>query len=266
MTRAQRIAAGIAALLGLSAGTATIVTNDWLEDEGWRLTVYLDSIGRPTVCAGHTGPEVVMGDTWTEDECIAVTIADIVKHGKPVLDALIAATEGEKAAYIGFGGNAGVAAFLNSTMRELQNRGERAQACLQFRRWVYVTINGRKVDCRTAGRLCPGLPERRERQLKRCMQDVEPPPPPPRPTAELRYFYIAGAPHVQHPVQHLLADRAAVGGHGDRLLVAPVDQHHRRLGGLVLREGPARHHLGAGLDRIPGRRHRRSLAALAHAA
>jgi lysozyme len=164
-----RIALGVSAVLGITYGAAELYVTDWITDEGWRLDVYLDSIGKPTVCAGHTGPEVRLGDVWTVDECVAVTIVDLNKHGQRVINALKNPALGEFVAWATFDGNTG--AFLGSTARRLQNAGKRAEACLQLRRWVYVTVNGRKVDCRTAGKLCRGLPPRRERQLERCMQD-----------------------------------------------------------------------------------------------
>lgn len=154
-------------------GTATLVTQDWIEDEGWRLDVYRDSGGIPTVCAGHTGPDVRIGDRWTVERCEAAAVDDIVRHGQPVLRWLHDPTPGEIAAWVGFAGNVGVGAFQSSTALRLQRMGERRQACEQLLRWVYITVDGQKVDCRTAGRLCPGLPERRERQLVRCMSDTD---------------------------------------------------------------------------------------------
>lgn len=171
MNRIQRIAAVVATGLGISISTASIIVKDWISDEGWEPTPYRDSGGIWTVCAGHTGPDVIPGVTWTEDECIAVTGTDLVRHGKPVLDVLVDPKTGEIIALIGFAGNAGVAAFLASTALKLQAQGRRVEACQQLLRWVYITVDGRKVDCRTAGRLCPGLPARRERQLERCLSD-----------------------------------------------------------------------------------------------
>lgn len=171
MNRVGRIAARVAAGLGLSLGTATIITHDWITDEGWRLVPYRDSAGIWTVCAGHTGPDVIPGEPWTEAECEGVTVLDIVRHGRPVLAALENPTPGEQIAWIGFAGNVGVSAFLNSTARRLQAAGRRVEACQQLTRWTYITVDGRKVDCRQAGTLCPGLPARRDRQLARCLSN-----------------------------------------------------------------------------------------------
>lgn len=171
MNRDTRIAAGVAAALGISFGTAVLIVEDWIEDEGWVLTPYQDSIGRWTVCAGHTGPDVIPGEAWTESECEGITIYDIVRHGRPVLNALVDPTDGEIRAWVGFAGNVGVGAFLSSTARKLQNAGQRVAACEQLLRWVYVTIDGRKVDCRVAGN-CRGLPIRREKQMARCLSDL----------------------------------------------------------------------------------------------
>lgn len=170
--RVAQIAAGVAAGLGIGIGTATLITQDWLEDEGWRLVPYLDSAGIPTVCAGHTGRDVVMGRPWTEGECIAITIHDLVVHGKPIIAALNRATQGEIRAWVNFAGNTGITATLQSTGMRLQREGQRIAACEQMLRWTFITVDGRKVDCRTAGRLCPGLPARRDRQMARCLSTM----------------------------------------------------------------------------------------------
>lgn len=171
MNRVVRIAAGVAAGLGLSLGTAAIITSDWLADEGWRTMPYRDSAGIWTVCAGHTGPDVRPGERWTDAECEAITVVDIVRHCGPALSAMRNPTPGEIAAWCGFAGNVGVTAFLNSTGLRLQQAGERVAACEQLTRWVYITVGGQKLDCRDPRNNCAGLPVRRDRQLARCMQD-----------------------------------------------------------------------------------------------
>lgn len=171
MGRVLRIAAGVASGLGISLGTAALLTSDWLADEGWRLAVYIDPAGIPTVCAGHTGPDVHIGDVWTEAECEGVTVLDIVRHCKPAMAAMHDPTPGEIVAWCGFAGNAGVNAFLGSTGLRLQQAGQRVAACEQLLRWVYITVDGRKLDCRDARNNCPGLPLRRDRQLARCLSD-----------------------------------------------------------------------------------------------
>lgn len=52
------------------------------DSEGLRLKVYRDSVGVPTVCWGHTGPDVRMGETWTRARCEAVFQADVAKTEK----------------------------------------------------------------------------------------------------------------------------------------------------------------------------------------
>jgi lysozyme len=170
---AARIAFGLAAALGISYQTAVEITEDWHEDEGLVLEVYRDSAGIPTVCMGHTGPEVRMGDVWTMDQCIETAIADIVAHGRPVLNALIDPTSGDVRMWIGFTGNTGVGAFLASLGRKLQNAGRRVEACHQVTRWVYITVAGQKLDCRNPKNNCRGLPDRRDKQVSRCLAGTE---------------------------------------------------------------------------------------------
>lgn len=68
-----------AARLALIAGAgvlavAATVIKPW---EGKRHEVYMDAVGVPTVCYGHTGPDVVPGKVYTQAECDALLDADM---------------------------------------------------------------------------------------------------------------------------------------------------------------------------------------------
>lgn len=166
MNRA-RVIATIAVALGLSLGTAAIIVDDTTRAEGRRLTAYQDSGGVWTVCDGITGPAVVRGRTYTDAQCDDLLIDALITHCRPVLQGLVDPAAGEVIAWCDFAYNAGVGAFLSSTGRRLQNTGERALACEQIKRWVYV---GGK-NCRDPASNCRGIVTRREHQYQRCMSD-----------------------------------------------------------------------------------------------
>lgn len=66
----QAVAGGAVGVVALAAA----VIAQW---EGVKYPVYLDPIGVPTVCYGHTGPEVKLGQTYTPEQCDALLEADL---------------------------------------------------------------------------------------------------------------------------------------------------------------------------------------------
>jgi len=105
--------------------------------EGYRERTYLDVVDVPTVCVGHTGPDVIIGKTYTEQEC-----ADFLRQDLLIVDAAISAsvrvplTENQRAALQSLILNIGVGAFLRSTLLRLLNLGDYDGAAKQFDRWV----------------------------------------------------------------------------------------------------------------------------------
>jgi lysozyme len=64
---------------------------DLKRDEGLRLEAYPDPLsgGDPwTIGYGHTGPEVRQGVVWTQAQCDAALLADVVKHNAELAVAL----------------------------------------------------------------------------------------------------------------------------------------------------------------------------------
>lgn len=62
---------GLAAVLALAAPLIA----RW---EGIKYDTYLDPVGIPTVCYGHTGPEVKMGQRYTKAQCDALLQQDML--------------------------------------------------------------------------------------------------------------------------------------------------------------------------------------------
>lgn len=148
MSRARAaIAAGV---LGLAAGVVA-------HFEGYRPTAYLDPVGIPTICYGHTAT-ARMGQTLSRDECDALLAGDLGK-ALAAVDRYVYAplTTERRAALASFVYNVGPAAFAKSTLLRRLNAGDVRGACAELSRWVYA-----------GGRELPGLVRRRQAERELC--------------------------------------------------------------------------------------------------
>lgn len=128
--------------------------------EGLRYKTYLDSAGIPTVCYGHTGPEVKLGQVYTPAQCDALFNEDVAKHNAEV-DRCIRAplTRNQRAAVVSFTFNIGGSAFCRSTMAKKLNQRDYIGAADEFPKWKYATVGGKKT-------VLGGLVKRREAERK----------------------------------------------------------------------------------------------------
>ena len=120
-------------------GVAVALTSPLLEEiEGVRYKPYKDIAGVWTVCAGITGPDVILGKTYTKKECDAL-LAKHIQVAKKEVDKQVKVDipDSMRAAMYSFTYNAGVGAFRNSTMLKLINQGKLNEACDQLYRWTY---------------------------------------------------------------------------------------------------------------------------------
>jgi len=127
----------VASLLALSlAGFVGIQSH-----EGVVHKVYLDPVGIPTVCAGHTATvtKADVGKRVSPDVCrrllaqdVSVAEAAVRKHVKRPL------TQGQYDALVSFTFNVGERNFANSTLLKQHNLGNCWGAGYQFTRWVYA--------------------------------------------------------------------------------------------------------------------------------
>lgn len=124
----------------------------FIEDhEGKRLTAYLDSVGIPTIGVGHTGSEVALGQTITDEECLARLRADCAIAEAAVNDAVTAVLNQDQFdALVSLTFNIGAHAFKESTLLKMLNAGQYEDAAGQFCRWD-----------KAGGREIPGLLKRR---------------------------------------------------------------------------------------------------------
>lgn len=151
----------LAATLVLSvAGIAHLV-----QDEANVPTVYLDPVGIPTVCVGHTATVTRkdIGKTFSSTECQELLRQDtrlaqaaIRQHVK------VPVTQGQYDALVSFTFNVGVSNFKSSTLLRKINAGQCRAAGQEFARWN-----------KAKGRVLRGLTLRRAREAARWTQDCQ---------------------------------------------------------------------------------------------
>jgi lysozyme len=132
--------------------------------EGRRLEAYPDPGNLPpkgdgtpwTIGYGETGPDIKQGTVWTIGQCEDRLKAAVAKRADAV-DQLVTAelTSNQRAALISFVYNIGIAAFKNSTLRSLLNKGLHGKAADEFPKWN-----------KSNGTVLAGLVARREEERK----------------------------------------------------------------------------------------------------
>lgn len=119
--------------------------------EGKVNKTYLDAAGIPTICFGHTGASVKMGQTKTDAECEQLFLADVRLHqrvltgpGSCVGDALKPGSN-RMDAVTSFTFNVGMAKFCKSTMAKHIKAKNYGLASAEFPKWKYATVKGKPV-------------------------------------------------------------------------------------------------------------------------
>lgn len=148
------------AVMGVG-GALLLSVNVLAPSEGYVDQVYVDPANILTSCFGHTGPELQLGQRFTEDQCLNQLATDLYKHDRemmgyvkrPIPDTV-------HAAFLSFCYNVGVSACGKSTAMRLLNEGKTESACRELKRWVYVGKN-----------ILPGLVTRRQKEFELCMGD-----------------------------------------------------------------------------------------------
>src|SRR5574337_233918 len=147
--------------LSLSASLAGVFLTGPSEDKV--NTSYHDAVGIVTACYGHTGPDVKLGETYSDAQCLEWLISDLSKeelvverHIKVPLNIY------QRAALDDFVHNVGETNFARSTMVKVFNSGDYQGGCEQLTRWVYA--DGKKLK---------GLERRRQKEMLWCLNGVE---------------------------------------------------------------------------------------------
>jgi lysozyme len=147
----------LALALSLSAAGVTAISTN----EGRVHKAYLDPVAIVTICDGHTGPEVALGQVKTDAQCDELLKQDahFAEQGvKKYVKALI--TQDQFDALVDFTFNVGVANLASSTLVRKLNAGDCAGAAAEFPRWN-----------RAQGRVLPGLTTRREQERAKFEKD-----------------------------------------------------------------------------------------------
>jgi len=126
--------------------------------EGCELQAYWDDIGKVwSIGWGHTGPEVVQGLVWTQDQCDQQLALDASDH----YDQLVASysptpslSPARQAALLDFVYNEGIEKFQSSTLRRDLLAGNISDVCTQLMRWdvgggkvLAGLVRRRKAEC-----------------------------------------------------------------------------------------------------------------------
>lgn len=157
---ASVVARRVAATLVLSAAGAVGI----IQHEGMVQTVYLDPVGIPTVCVGHTGPEVTqarVGESLSEQQC-----QELLKHDTRTAQAAVGrlvkipVSQGQYDALVSFTFNVGAGNLQSSTLLRKLNANDCLGAAAEFLRWN-----------RAKGKVLPGLTKRRLDEATTFEQD-----------------------------------------------------------------------------------------------
>jgi lysozyme len=155
----------VAALTVTMSGISLIKAN-----EGLRLSPYRDAVGVITVCYGHTGPDVRMGQHYTVEQCNTLLLKDITTHQVVILPGNPKncignrqLTANQRDAVTSFIFNIGTPKFCKSTMARLLKAGDMAGASREFPKWNKAN-----------GRVLSGLVSRREAERRLYLSQTRP--------------------------------------------------------------------------------------------
>lgn len=133
--------------------------------EGIRRIVYFDPVGIPTVCMGHTGPDIDKNKVYSQAECDALLTDDmkkaiaIVERCVPGLPPPVLGTFGDAV----FNGGPTIACNQEkSTAARYLAAGNYEAACKQHPRWNKARIAGFMVAL-------PGLTKRANSRMEICL-------------------------------------------------------------------------------------------------
>lgn len=129
--------------------------------EGRELIGYLDPVGIPTVCYGHTAT-AKLGQVKTDAECQALLQQDLGAALDAVDKHLPNIPAATRAALGSFVYNVGTGNFQSSTLLRKAKAGDLAGACNELPRWVYA--KGQKLN---------GLVRRREAERQLCLEGLK---------------------------------------------------------------------------------------------
>lgn len=143
--------------------------------EGLRTSAYLDVVGVPTVCYGET-KGVRMGDTYTKAECQAMfgeRLAEFEDEVRACVPSWDSRPVKVRVTHLSLAYNVGSPTYCRSTPARQLNAGNLVQACETL--GLYNKAGGRVVR---------GLVNRRNAEIKLCLEGVREGATLPAPTAQ----------------------------------------------------------------------------------
>lgn len=152
----------------ITVATMAIAVPFIYDKEGEKLEAYRDVAGVWTICSGET-VGVVPGQKVSKAYCTELTKSRVWEFMSKV-DALVQPelTPETLAAHTSFAYNIGMAGYARSTALRETNAGNIAGGCHAMSKWY--TAGGK--DCRIKGNGCYGLINRRNDEIKLCLQGV----------------------------------------------------------------------------------------------
>lgn len=157
--RAAAVALGALAKVGLRRAAAALAVSaaglgSIALHEGEVRKVYLDPVGIPTVCVGHTGPEVTrarVGEVVSAEVCQVLLKEDTRTAEKAVQRLVkVPVTQEQFDSLVSFTFNVGAGNLASSTLLRKLNAGDCWGAAAEFPRWN-----------KARGQVLPGLVKRR---------------------------------------------------------------------------------------------------------
>lgn len=151
-------------LLGVGLGSSLALSGAYLvgPNEGKVNSTYLDPISIKTSCYGHTGPELKLGQKFTDDQCLDQLAEDLSSHDKQMMVLIhVPLSDNQHAAFLSFTYNVGVGSFKSSTLLKKLNKEDYSGACNELLKWD-----------KAGGKVLPGLTKRREAERQICLGNV----------------------------------------------------------------------------------------------
>lgn len=151
---------GAGALAGAALVSAIALVAPW---EGKSNKAYLDIVDIPTICYGHTGSEVKLGQTLSDAQCDKLLGEDLQGANDAVNRCVkVPLKDNERAAFVSFTYNLGGGNFCKSSLLARLNRGDKKGACEEMSKWIYA--GGKKTQ---------GLVNRRAAERNVCLGGVQ---------------------------------------------------------------------------------------------
>jgi lysozyme len=128
--------------------------------ESCKLTAYRDIKGVLTIGWGHTGPEVVEGLVWTQNQADSQLVMDTL-HATAMVNRMVTVqlSQNEFDAIVDLVFNIGAGNFAGSTLLKLLNIGDFTNAALEFDKWSHA-----------GGQIIAGLLRRRQAETDEFQQ------------------------------------------------------------------------------------------------